>query len=450
MTTTHWRDAVTGDFAKAGKWDDGKPGIHTDAAIAATGANYVVKVISADAAHTLTLNSVDATLLEKTHGSLHLGTLDIEHGTAILTQANTIGDIVMTGGKLEVSTGAALGDAAIAMRGEAVLAATADAVVSNDIAGVAIQEGFAAANGKILSLDGSLTFNVKNPDTLNFTGTGIHGKGDGTGIIDIDGAVGAISSKSVLTITGVTLGTSIADSHGFDTLVSNVQRLIIGTNGVLDVTDQNDLTLHLNQGTGVLENLGAHESITLLANFGGTISGDFDITMNGGGLFGTIDLAAGDKIHVQNAAEFEAHFTGAAPSIDLVDLNGSGGELVLRGDTFSGDGPAVDLGTGQNNVLHIESNFVGIITNFGGHGGGTDMITFDNEAGNGTPTLHYQENQAGTGGELTVQFETQPAIVLNLIGHYTLSDFQAGFETILCSAEQSAPLVPAHVMDALI
>src|ERR1700753_4349391 len=75
MTTTHWRNAITGDFAKAGKWDDGVPGIQDDAVIPATGADYTVKVISADAAHALTLDSTDATLLEKAQGSLHVGTL---------------------------------------------------------------------------------------------------------------------------------------------------------------------------------------------------------------------------------------------------------------------------------------------------------------------------------------------------------------------------------------
>ncbi len=55
--STNWRKAATGDFAKKGKWDNGRPGIHADAVIAATGADYVVKVISADAAHSLTLNS---------------------------------------------------------------------------------------------------------------------------------------------------------------------------------------------------------------------------------------------------------------------------------------------------------------------------------------------------------------------------------------------------------
>ena len=91
MSTTSWRKAVTGDFAQAIKWSGGVPDADTDALIAATGAAYNVKVTSADAAHSLTLDSADATLLEKPGGSLDLDTLNIESGTAVLTQANTIG-----------------------------------------------------------------------------------------------------------------------------------------------------------------------------------------------------------------------------------------------------------------------------------------------------------------------------------------------------------------------
>ncbi|HEY1710704.1 MAG TPA: hypothetical protein VGG10_20725 [Rhizomicrobium sp.] len=457
MSNTHWRKAITGDFAKSGKWDDGRPGIKDDAFITATGPDYTVKVIGADAAHTLTLNSVDATLLEKGQGSLHAGALDIEAGTAILTTANTIGHITMTGGELEFSNSAALGGADITISRKAVLAATGDAVLSNAIEGAFAQASFAAKDGVTLKLDGSLTFgDTADSNALNFIGTGTNGKGDGTGVIDLDGTLGAMG-RHYVEIEGVTLGTSIANNSGFETMLSSSQKVIFDSNSVLDLTGQNDITLHLPMGTGEILNSGEHENLTSdQSAFGGLIQGDFDITMNGGGgIGGTMALKAGDVITVNNAAELPVHFVGDAPAINLVHTPARtfSDELSFLGATFSGAGPAVDLGTGQDTDLTIDHNFVGTIANFGGHNGGTDTITLGDAAGEGTPTIQYNPSEAGTGGELIVQYGTNPAYTLELIGSYTQADFKVNPQDpqqIECSAEQSAPHVPVHLVDALI
>ncbi|HEY1707654.1 MAG TPA: hypothetical protein VGG10_05275 [Rhizomicrobium sp.] len=450
MTTTNWRSASTGDFAKKGKWDHGAPGANTDAVIAATGADYIVKVISADAAHTLTLDSANATLLEKGQGSLDVGTLNIEAGTAVLTTANTIGSIVMTGGDLEFSSSASIGDAAISLK-QAILSATASAQVANSIA---ITNGhFEVGNGATLKLDGHLTFDTATAESLKFAYN--EAGADGSGVIDLDGSMGALSAHTSISIDGVTLATAVSNNSAFETLISEAQSVVIRNHGVLDLTHQNNVTLDVLQGTGEILNRGSHESATFVNSFyDGTIKGDFDITMEGGFFAGAIALKPGDAIHVIGGGGLGVNFKGDAPAIDLQDPQGdSGGDLSLIGATFSGAGPAIDLGTGQDNNLKIDHTFTGTITNFGGHGGGTDHIFIYDEVGHGNPTLQYEANAEGTGGELVVQYGTAPAFDLTLNGHYVQGDFTVDpdeSDEIDCSAEQPAPHLPAHVVDALI
>ncbi|HEY1708505.1 MAG TPA: hypothetical protein VGG10_09595 [Rhizomicrobium sp.] len=106
--------------------------------------------------------------------------------------------------------------------------------------------------------------------------------------------------------------------------------------------------------------------------------------------------------------------------------------------------------------MTVDHNFVGTITNFGGHNGGTDTITFadPNDAGKVAPSIQYEPNEAGTGGELIVQYGADPAYVLSLIGSYSQNDFAVDPHNSLqidCSAEQMlSPQVPAHVVDALV
>ncbi|HEY1707655.1 MAG TPA: hypothetical protein VGG10_05280 [Rhizomicrobium sp.] len=411
MTTTNWRSAVTGDFAKSGKWSDGRPGIKDDAVIAATGAAYTVKVISADAAHVLTLDSANAKLLEKGQGSLHVGTLNIERGTAVLTTANTIGKILMTHGSLDFSNSAALGNAAISIdtggsKIPCILAATATAEIANDI--TMNQGTIAVDNGATLKLDGTLAFNTVFSQYISFGSASA--KPDGSSVVDLDGTLGAMDAHTFITISGATLGSSIAQSSEFDTLISNAQQVNIEANSVLDLTHQDGITLQLATGQGQILNSGAHEALTLIGSSVGGIKGDFDVTLDGGGIGGTIALSTGDAIHVVNGGELTAHFEGNEPAIDLQDPSGSEGVLSFIGATFDGVGPTVDLGTGHDNIMMIDHNFIGTIINFGGHNGSTDFITFQGEAGKGVPSLQYQPNEAGTGGELIVQYGTELAV----------------------------------------
>ncbi|HEY1709187.1 MAG TPA: hypothetical protein VGG10_13035 [Rhizomicrobium sp.] len=450
MTTTHWRNAVTGDFAKAGKWDDGRPGIKDDAFIAATGPDYIVKVVGADAAHALTLDSADATLKEKTHGSLHLGVLNIEAGTAVLTTANTIGNIALSGGDLKFSDGAALGDAAIAVSHQATLSATANAEIANSI--MVTGATIAVSNDATLKLDGEMTFDTSLAERLNFIGNNANGAADGSGVTDMDGSIGAMSAHTFLLINGATLGSSIAQSGALDTLLTNAQTIDLESNSVLDLTGQNNLILHSFGGTGELVNTGARENVTIFnGSFGGTTTGDFDLTIEGTSIGGTIALKPGDKIQVIGGTDFlKTHFQGDAPPIVL--SNSNGGALTFDGDTYSGAGPAVDLGTGHNVNLSIDHGFIGTISNFGGHNGGGDTIILL-DATDQTPSLEYQPNADGTGGELIVQYATAPEYDLNLIGSYSQGDFTVNPgdpSHIHCSAEQSALRFPVHEVDALI
>ncbi|HEY1709186.1 MAG TPA: hypothetical protein VGG10_13030 [Rhizomicrobium sp.] len=452
MTTTHWRNAVTGDFAKAGKWDDGRPGIKDDAFIAATGPDYIVKVVGADAAHALTLDSADATLKEKAHGSLHVGTLDIEAGTAILTQANTIGSIALSGGDLKFSDSAALGNAAIAITHQAILSATANVEIANDIAvkGASLE----ASNDTTLKLDGALTFDTSVAEQLNVVGNNANGAADGSGVIDLDGSIGTMAPHTFLLVSGVTLASSIEENSAFDAFLSGIQTVDIENHGVLDITHQNNILMDDVVGDGEILNSGPRENLTLGPNhFEGQVRGDFDLTI-AGGFSGTIALKSGDAIHVVGGISFEGTtFIGDAPPIDLKNPPVGGGNLYLDDTTFTGAPPSVDLGTGQNIILQIDHTFGGTISNFGGHNGGTDYIRIVDENGKGAPTLQYEPNATQTGGELIIQFGTAPAFHLNLLGTYTQDDFKIDPDDsaeIDCSAEQPSPHVPAHVLDALI
>jgi hypothetical protein len=204
----------------------------------------------------------------------------------------------------------------------------------------------------------------------------------------------------------------------------------------------------------VILNSGAHDNLNLVgATFNGTIKGDFTLTSEGGGFGGTIALKAGDQIHAVGTNGFaDLHFVGDAPAIDLENQSGTNGgtQLNLIHVTSSGAAPAIDMGTGQNNTLFLEDSSIGTISNFGGHNGGTDTLILDEGGGHGQPTLQYNPNEAGTGGELIVTYMGGPTISLELAGHYTQSDFTGNFAEIECSAEQSSPQVPVHVVDALI
>jgi hypothetical protein len=459
MRATNWLDAVSGDFGKSAKWDDGKPRANTDAVIAATGAAYVVKVNSADAAHSLTLDSADATLREKAGGSLDLGALNIEAGTAVLTQANTIGSTAITDGELDFSKGAALGDATISMT-RATLSATANTQIANDIA--VRQATFEVSNGNTLKLDGHLSLDTTTSEHLNFIGNAAKGAPDGSGIVDFDGTIGPLGTNTFLLIEGETLGTSIANNTAFDTLLSDV-RIDFGAHGVLDLTHQDNITINFFrdniQGTGgEILNSGTRENLTFESSvtFNGEIKGDFVLTLHDAGLVGTVALKAGDLIHVIGQGGFTGvSFSGDAPSIDMENEPGTNGATELYFDeiTSSGAPPAIDMGIGQNNYLLIAHSAVGTISNFGGHDGGTDTIDLGDGSGHGTPTLQYQPNEAGTGGELIVTYAGGPTITLDLAGNYSQNDFtlKSGSTTdIECSADQSSPHVPAHAVDALI
>ncbi|HEY1706654.1 MAG TPA: hypothetical protein VGG10_00205 [Rhizomicrobium sp.] len=454
-STTNWRDAVTGDFAKAHKWDDGKPGIKSDAVIAATGADYVVKVIGADAAHILTLDSADATLNEKGQGSLHAGRLAIESGTAILTTTNAIGSIAMTGGELKFSNAAALGDAAISIGQTAKLSAIASAEIANNIV-IDGQATFTVGHGQTLAMDGAFTFDPSSANRLNFLSNG-HGSGPG-GVIDVNdtGSVGAVAAHCFLTIDGVTLGSSVAGSSFFNTFVSSAQSVVIDS-GALDLTNQNDISLARLFGDGDVVNTGGRENLVLSdPQFGGTLEGDFNIRLEGGSLAATAALKAGDTIHVIGGGDIGANFVGDAPAIELKASHGNG-ILSLEGSTFNAAPPAVDMGTGQNNELRLDHTFNGTISDFGGHNGGTDVIVIGDEDSTSDWSLQYDPNASGTGGELVVQSGMGPIVVtLNLEGSYSQGDFvlnaRSLFLEIDCSSEQSSPHTPeiTHIVDALI
>jgi hypothetical protein len=453
MRTTNWLNAVSGDFAGGGKWDDGKPRANTDAVIAATGAAYVVRVDSADAAHSLTLNSADATLREKAGGSLDLGTLNIESGTAVLTQANTLGSIVMTGGELDFTRSAALGNAAISLT-NATLSATGNAQIANDISDR--QGRFEVGNGTTLKLDGHLSFDTTVGERLYFLGNTSKGTPDGSGVVDLDGTIGALGTHpNTLFLKGETLGTSIANNSDFATFLSDV-RLDFGNHSVLDLTHQDNVTLNRPAGSEEILNSGTHDNLDLVdASFDGTIKGDFTLTLEGGGFLGTIALKADDQIHVVGISGFaDLRFVGDAPAIDLENQSGTNGgtQLNLNHVTSSGAPPAIDMGTGQNNILDIKDSSIGTISNFGGHNGGTDTIVLQDGGGHGKPTLQYDPNEAGTGGELIVTYAGGPTITLELAGHYMQSDFTGNFTDIECSAEQSSPHARdiVHLLDALI
>ncbi|HEY1708218.1 MAG TPA: hypothetical protein VGG10_08120 [Rhizomicrobium sp.] len=408
--------------------------------IDAVGASYVVKVISADTANSLTVDSVWALVQERGHGSLDVGTLNIARGTVALTTTNTIGSIVMADGELKFTSAAALGDGAILLNhgGNAVLSAIDSAEIANAIT-------FRGANtitvghGQTLTLDGALTFD-NQAASLTFTGNG-HGSG-AAGAIDLGaGSTGSVVKLSTIVISGVTLESSKPDNAFLtDLLAHPFYGVSIINGGILDLTNQDNLAFDALNVTGEILNRGPLEHVTFDADVsGGTIAGDFDIeTYEMNFDSGTIALQAGDAIHIVDGAFFQnTHFAGDAPAIDLESGLDSDAVLSLEDTTSDGTGPAVDMGVGGDVLLEIDSTFTGTISNFGGHTGGTDKIELGVSYSEGAPTLTYQPNADGTGGELILQYGTLPAIVLNLRGTYTQSDFTVvNHDTIECSAGQ--------------
>ncbi|HEY1708219.1 MAG TPA: hypothetical protein VGG10_08125 [Rhizomicrobium sp.] len=452
MGTTHWLDAANGDFAKRDKWDDGRPDANTDAVIDAVGANYVVKVISADAANSLTVDSATALVQERGHGSLDLGALDIKAGTVALTTANTIGSIAMSGGELKFTSAAALGEGTISLTGDATFSAIASAEIDNAIT-LGTKVTFTVGHGQTLALDGPLTFASGSINRLNFISNGHGSIYGGTGVIDVNdtGSINPASAGSYLTIKGVIVGSTVADSSFFNSFVSGAKSVTVDTDSGLDLAGQNNVSLSNLTGYGsVYDYGGALENLFISnAQFSGTLFGNFDLTLDGGKLSGAVELAAGDTIHVIDTGEIALTSLGKNTVIDLDAANG-GGVLSLEGRTPSG-ALGVDLGTSQNNELDIDNSFNGTILDFGGHNGGTDAIVIADEAAASDWTLKYQPNDARTAGQLIVRSGAGAVVAtLNLEGNYALSDFSlnqtAPYLEIDCSVDVSGPSIWANAV----
>jgi hypothetical protein len=110
MAAIHWKSAISGDWATAANWSSGTvPGAGDDVTISVAG-TYTVTITDNEAAHSLTLDDADATVVIGNGGNntFTVGTtLSLTAGTLQLNQGATIsgGTLSATGGAFDWNGG---------------------------------------------------------------------------------------------------------------------------------------------------------------------------------------------------------------------------------------------------------------------------------------------------------------------------------------------------------
>src|SRR5262249_6180990 len=98
-----WNTAASGSWGTAANWSNGVPTSSVDALINATGGNYTVSLVSAAVAHSLIINSSNATLAAGSDDSLTItGALTVDAGSISLT-----GGTIQTG-SIDLESGATM------------------------------------------------------------------------------------------------------------------------------------------------------------------------------------------------------------------------------------------------------------------------------------------------------------------------------------------------------
>ena len=304
MTAINWKSQVSGDWNVAADWSTGAvPTSSDDVTISVGPFPYLVTIgdgpsISVGgmhvlnpvtAAHSLTVNTLQAGLLENA-GSLDIaGALTVDSGFVSLNEANQIGSVDVTGGELAFGAAGALGAGTITITGGELLATTS-VTLSNPLSLSGIPT-IAAAHGTTLNEDTS-SFDL-DASTLNF------------GAVGQDGVV-VWHGQGMASAVNVVAGTLKAGDAGLNlTLESSLGQgfgnapMTVDAGATLDLGGLPLTTFLL--GAGAVIDSGTATNLTLLgATFSGSISGplslvaiDTDIFTGDNTYTGTTTIDAG-------------------------------------------------------------------------------------------------------------------------------------------------------------
>jgi hypothetical protein len=299
MATINWKNPVNGDWSVATNWSTNTVPTSGDAVTISAPGSYSVMITSSDLANSLTFNASQAALLE-TGGSLTVtGALSVDSGFVSLSEANTIGSVLLAGGELGIGKGTALGTGTLTVTSGELLG-TATATVANSITlSAGSTTTFAAAPGTTLNLTGGVDFIGNN--TVDIGAPGENGEvlwssapsGNTTDTFDVlDGTLTAANSELGL-ILNLINGTTVAAGATLDWA-------------------GNSASIKNLQGAGRVTNSGASQMMTLsgTTSFSGTISGRLSLNfLSSAALSGLEDANGGatlsGSIAVTNAGTYD-------------------------------------------------------------------------------------------------------------------------------------------------
>ena len=358
MTAIAWKNPVSGDWSVATNWStDIVPSLADGVTISASG-QYVVTVSSADLANSLTFNAFQASLLENAGSLMMAGALTVGSGFVSLNDANTIGNVVITGGTVAFGNGGALGGGTVALSGGELLG-DANETLSNEL----IFSGtstIAAADGTTLNENGS-SLNFSGASTLNF------------GALGQDGTIlwhtpDNLDFEAPYPVINVQAGTLTGADDGFGLFLDDLP-VIVAAGATLDLAGNNTEIADLSGGGSVVNN-GPADIVNLdAANFSGVISGSLSLMFSGNATLSGVEDYSGDAtlngpVTVANAGTYDivadTNISGA-PTSSFINY----GLFEKAGGDGVSDVTSNFINSGTINVLSGSVQFSGGFTNNG-------------------------------------------------------------------------------------
>jgi autotransporter-associated beta strand protein len=396
MVAVNWKAPVNGNWNTAANWStNAVPALTDDVTISAAG-SYTVTISSngviivhplvvlpaliqlgnPDEAESLTFNAPKATLQENAGALDVVEALTVDSGSVSLNEANTIGNVIVTGGTLAFGNGGALGAGNVSLSGGELLA-TASETLSNGLS-FSGTSTIAAAHGTTLSATGSLFINANS--TLNFGAPGQDGV--------VSWAPAGYSISKPITVNVVAGTLKAASSFTADVLDFVDQPTTVDAGATLD-TGGFGLSLADLLGGGAVIDSGGADTVTLaVANFSGVISGSQSLVVNG-----TVTLTGSNTYTgtttIGSGGNFELGLGGTTGSIGSGAIVDGGALYIFRGNAItltnaiSGGGVLRLIGSGVTSINAANTYTGGTILSAGtlaiGNGGalGTGTVTED-------------------------------------------------------------------------
>ena len=405
MSSTSWKAGLSGDWFTAANWAGGVPTSATDVFISAFG-TYTVTLSGAASAHSLTLNSLGATLSESSSGSLAVGgAFEIDAGTTILGGNNNIGGGLtvtgassiaflngantITGGTtienfatLDLGNAGGLGSTAVTIfQGE--LRATATETINNALT-LNTTATIAAAAGKTLTLNNGNWSIVQTTTNIQF------GTDTDTGTIVWHTTSPGANDGHTILVEG---GTLRGGDANFGTFFTDAFETTVTAGAKLDLGGA-DATINDLQGAGIVTSSAGAPTLTLTTDFAPQTGIDAETV--GNTLAGSLSI----NLLNTNAVSTTYIFTERNVYSGTTTLE-SGAVLDIGGGGTSGT-----LGTGtvqlNNGVIEFDRSdgltIANIIVGTGvvDYFGGTYVVRSSNTYSGGTQVLENALVEAGT------------------------------------------------------